>query len=583
MTKYNRLAETIVHAIDRFLAKPTLTCIASLFVGLYSLIKIRLAAWQLALLATLFIIAANNSALFRSLGERLDLLSLDGISFVLTIVVLMVVVVNTLFLIIGTGWLLKATIALLLVSSAAFGYFSNNLGVAFDEGMFLNIADTVLDRNTAEATELASLPMILHVLAFGIVPALTLVFISVDRKPFFREFRTRAVTIVAGVVLLAGVAMPNYKYVSYFGVENRDLRFKVTPIFPMMSLYRVTRDYFHVVQPFRVIDADASRKNSSARRVVGIMVVGETARADHFSLNGYGKQTNPQLEATHGLMYSHGDSCGTSTIYSVPCMFSLRGHDTYSPESAGRESNVLDVLTSAGVQTVWIDNNSSCKHVCDRIENLNLRQHPDESSPFYSDNGFYDEALLQNIDAYLDNDDRDLLLVLHTLGSHGPAYSRRYPPGFAVFQPYCDEASPQECSDEEVSNAYDNTIVYTDFILSQLIKRLNGRRADFDSFLFYASDHGESLGENGVYLHGLPRAIAPVAQTDVPFIVWMSQGFRASHNIDTRAGANFRRQELTHDNISHSLLGFFDVSAESYRADEDAFPGRRGALELDAG
>jgi lipid A ethanolaminephosphotransferase len=163
------------------------------------------------------------------------------------------------------------------------------------------------------------------------------------------------------------------------------------------------------------------------------------------------------------------------------------------------------------------------------------------------------------------------MLVLHTLGSHGPAYSRRYPPQFAVFKPYCEKTSPQECTDEEVSNAYDNTIVYTDYIISQLIERLKSRREDIDSFLLYASDHGESLGENGVYLHGLPRAIAPAAQTDVPVIVWLSQGFRASHDIDARVDAGFHRAHLTHDNIAHSLLGFFDVDADSYRVEDDVF------------
>jgi lipid A ethanolaminephosphotransferase len=308
------------------------------------------------------------------------------------------------------------------------------------------------------------------------------------------------------------------------------------------------------------------------------MVVGETARADHFSLGGYAKDTNPNLDNMSDVVFVQGTSCGTSTLFSVPCMFSMQTRTNYDPDKAASESNVLDILSSAGVKTVWIDNNSSCKHVCDRIENINLRQDLDESSPYYSDMGYFDEALLDNIDRYLDSDGPDLLLVLHTLGSHGPAYSRRYPDPFGVFAPYCDKASPKECSDELVVNAYDNTILYTDYILQQLIQKLRDRSDQVDSFLFYASDHGESLGENGVYLHGLPYSIAPSAQTEIPFIFWMSNGFQRHRGLGSGALAQFNGAPRSHDNISHTLLGLFDVSANSYRPELDIF--RRPGLAL---
>ena len=534
--------------------------------------RIRLAPWQLSLLAATYIVVANNGALYQALGERLSLFSLSGAGFLLSVTLLMVFVLNTIFLVVGIVPLQKPLIATMLVASAVFGFFTNAMGVVFDSPMFLNMAATVTDRNTAEALELLSLPLVTHVLLFGVVPAVSLCFVTVTARRLLPELVTRTAITAAGLLLLVGITLPNYKNVSFFARENSELRFVLTPVFPMSSLLHLLRDRLREDIPFRVIDADASRNELSAKRTIGIMVVGETARADHFSLQGYTRQTNPELEAMPGVLYAEADACGTSTLYSVPCMFSMRGREQYSQRKAAAESNVLDILSAAGVQTVWIDNNSSCKGVCARIASINLRRDVDESSPYYSDMGYLDEILLESIEPYLESEGPDLLIVLHTLGSHGPAYSRRYPPEFATFTPSCDKPSPTECTVTEVKNAYDNTILYTDFILSRLIESIDARADEFDSFLFYASDHGESLGENGMYLHGVPYAIAPAAQIEVPFIAWLSEGFRARQRVKPLMLRQFANSKvLSHDNISHTLLGFYNVDATSYVAGLDMF------------
>jgi lipid A ethanolaminephosphotransferase len=533
--------------------------------------KIKLTAWQLSLCAAFFIVCANNSRLFAAFGQELDVASAEGLGFVLAIVLLATFVVTALLLAFGVGRLLKPLIVVFLIATSIFGYFSNEMGVIFHEEMFLNIFETVRDSNSAEATELASLPLLMRVFFAGVLPSLALGFVDVVHRPFFREAGTRLLVAAALFALFIGVAMPNFKFVTYFAVEHRELRFTVMPVFPIMSLVRLARNKLHHEPPFSVIDADARQRMVSANRTVGIMVVGETARADHFSLNGYGKITNPLLAANEDVLFADGRSCGTSTLFSVPCMFSIKGHDSYSESDAKSESNELDILSAAGVRTVWIDNNSSCKHACDRIENINLRRALDESSPYFSDMGYFDEILLDRIDGYLSETGPDLLIVLHTLGSHGPAYSRRYPASFGIFAPYCDKASPKECSNALVSNAYDNTIVYTDYILSRLIAKLDVRKDKINGFLFYASDHGESLGENGIYLHGLPYALAPEAQKDVPFIAWLSPGLRQSRGIDVETLGRFSAGPVSHDNISHTLMGFYDVNALSYQQELDLF------------
>jgi len=533
--------------------------------------KIRLAPWQLSLLAAVFIVAASNNALFRALGERLDLSSLSGFGFLLSLTLLMVLVLNALFLLFGVGRALKPVIAVFLLASAVFAFFTDSMGVLFNRDMLQNMGETVSDRNLAEALELLSVPFVLHLLVFGVMPIMLLQFVTLHSRRLLPELGIRVLVTLAGLLLFAGVTMPNYKNVSFFARENDELRYKLTPLFPLASVLDIVRDRIRQEKPFTVIDADASRFLLAEKRTIGVMVVGETARADHFSMNGYERDTNPNLENAAGVVFAHASSCGTSTLYSVPCMFSMRDREHYSQDAASRESNVLDILAAAGVHSVWIDNNSSCKGVCARIENVNLRRDVDTGSPYFSDMGYLDEILVDSLDSYLDSEGPDLLIVLHTMGSHGPAYSRRYPDKFAEFMPSCDKASPTECSVEEVRNAYDNTIVYTDFVLEKIVEKLQARSKEFDSFLFYASDHGESLGEGGIYLHGVPYVLAPEAQTNVPFIFWMSQGFRQQHRVNSGTLQELDSKPLSHDNISHTLLGFYNVQAKSYIADLDLF------------
>lgn len=536
------------------------------------LLRIKMQPWQVALIASTFMAIANNRAIIASLGAELELFSVDGISFVLTVLLLIVFILNTIFLLLGIGRLMQITIATFLVATAVFAYFSNEIGVIFDEQMFLNTAETIRDQNTGEALELVSLPFISYVFLFGIIPSMLLFFVEIVPRTFTIEFGSRVIVTLVGLMLVAVSGLPNSQFITYFAIEHRELRFRVMPIFPLVSLVKLARDQQHHDESFHVIDGKATQQPHMGTRTIGIVVVGETARADHFSLDGYIKDTNPLLGNTKDLLYVHANSCGTSTLYSVPCMFSMKDHNDYAPGAAATESNVLDILTTAGVKTVWLDNNSSCKHVCDRIENVNLRQNIDKSSPYYSDMGYFDEALIEKLDDYLGSEGSDLLLVLHTLGSHGPAYGRRFPARFGKFTPYCQKLSPTECTREEVANAYDNTILYTDYILSHIIEKLRANPAGSGSFLLYASDHGESLGENGVYLHGLPYSIAPQAQTRVPMVMWISPNFRHDHDFDPWAIAGFGTQSVSHDNISHTLLGLFGIKASSYNAGLDLFP-----------
>jgi lipid A ethanolaminephosphotransferase len=264
-----------------------------------------------------------------------------------------------------------------------------------------------------------------------------------------------------------------------------------------------------------------------ASRTVTV-VVGEPACAMNFSLNGYWRDTNPRLAQQPGLLsFSQVESCGTSTAVSVPCVFSSLARADYSEDKARSQEGLLDVISHAGFGVLWRDNNCGCKGACDRVAYEDLSQ-PKAGDPLCNNEECYDERLLQGLPDIIRTARRDLVIVLHQKGSHGPAYWKRYPPAFQHFGPVCTSHELEKCSSEATVAAHDNTIRYTDYVLSKTIDVLRAAAAEdgVDTAMLYFSDHGESLGESNVYLHGAPYIMAPEAQRHVPMVFWMGDSYR---------------------------------------------------------
>lgn len=529
--------------------------------------------WSPARLITvvaLFVTVAYNQTLFAELHSRLNVFSWDAGGFVVTLFAVMLALLGLPLLLLAQSILLKPLLMSVVMLAATLSYFTDSLGIVFDMDMIRNTAETVRDNNQQEARELLSLPLILHLLLWGIAPSLAIALIPVTRhRHWWHGAGIRTAYAVGLVGIATGLFVVNNKYATFFSRENAELKVYITPLFALHSSYRYFKT-FHAgqTQPFVTLGTDAYQQKSTPRRTIGIMVIGETARADHFSLNGYARLTNPRLSQQALVNFQNVASCGTSTAYSVPCMFSFLGQADYSPEAADKQSNVLDVLQHAGVKVVWIDNNSSCKGVCTRIENTNMTQNANPNDDLYSDHGYYDEAMLTDLPRYLAGD-QDVLIVLHTLGSHGPTYHKRYPPEFAQFQPYCQHDTPHTCSSAEVINAYDNTILYTDYVLSKTIDWLKSHSDQADTFLLYASDHGESLGENGIYLHGLPYLLAPKAQTHIPMFLWRPESYWQQNPQAWSLLQNKKQAKLSHDHLPHSLLGLYAVQTTVYQTELD--------------
>jgi lipid A ethanolaminephosphotransferase len=233
------------------------------------------------------------------------------------------------------------------------------------------------------------------------------------------------------------------------------------------------------------------------------------------------------------------------------------------------------VLARAGVDVHWRDNQSGCKGVCDGLSNDTV-QGLDPPS-LCSDGRCLDEGLLFGLEQRLAQAKGTQLLVLHQLGNHGPSYFRRYPSTFARFAPACEHDDLQHCTRQEIVNAYDNALLYTDHLLARLIAQLDARSGSVDSALLYVSDHGESLGENRLFLHGLPYAIAPEVQTKVPMVMWASRGFARAADLDLDCLRRRARASVSHDHLFHSLLGLLDVRTALYEPQWDFSAGCRQA------
>lgn len=542
-----------------------------------------LRASALIVMTGLWVCLVDNATLWSEISQRLAPFDGNALGYVATLLGLMMVLLVLPLLLIGQRFVLKPALLAVLLLSGVLAYFTRHLGVVFDLEMVRNVTETVRDANTQEGLELLSWSMLWSVLTTTAVPAAIVLWVRVDYGSVWTD-TLRRLLWAGGIVLVAvTLVMFNFRYITYVSRENSDLEVYLTPFYPIKTASQlVARAREARAFQFTELGDDVSGMPDKTERTVGIMVVGETARRSNFSLNGYERQTNPELAARSVMNFRNVTSCGTSTAFSVPCMFSFLGQDIYTPEKAEQQSNVLDVLQKAGVKTVWVDSNSSCKGVCRRIENTNLLAEADVSNSLFVDGAWHDEILLENVDQYLDSTTEDVLLVLHTMGSHGPAYFRRYPDEFARFTPYCHSKAPQDCTEEEIVNAYDNTILYTDHVLASLIDRLDAR--DDNSFLFYSSDHGESLGENGVYLHGLPRFLAPAVQREIPMLAWFSAELQRSRGWPNLPSQVRQIDDLlNHDNISASLLGLYQRQTALYKPTLDLFTTDRmsaGSLNL---
>jgi lipid A ethanolaminephosphotransferase len=448
----------------------------------------------------------------------------------------------------------RLAVSVLLVVAAITAYFSDSFGTIVDTAMILN----VVQASPAETADLVNIKLLLRFALFAVVPVALVWYLPLRRASFLRGMGSKLMLALASVLLtLLCILLFGSRYAS-FAREHDAFRFYTNPAYPLYSAvkYAARPGADDTATTLVPVAPEAAISAADEHRELTIMVVGETARADRFSLNGYSRNTNPELARLTGVFsYTRISACGTSTAVAVPCMFALSGRKDFNADDAGRTENVLDVLQRAGVSILWRDNNTGSKGVADRVRFEDFRL--PEVNPV-CDVECRDVGMLHGLQEYINAQSKDVLIILHQMGNHGPAYYKRYPAEFERFTPACHSSEISECTDEEVGNAYDNAILYTDYFLSQVIALLKTNTPGYETAMLYVSDHGESLGEKGLYLHGMPYMLAPAEQTAIPLILWVG----ITSDIDVHSVLVNENLQNSHDGVFQSLLTIFEVETD---------------------
>ncbi|ATZ67969.1 phosphoethanolamine transferase [Acinetobacter haemolyticus] len=503
-----------------------------------------------------------NIAFYEKLQSLTPYTGIKAGLFVAASVLVVVALYNFIFQLFNWKWTAKP-IAIALVFIGGFAsYAVSTLGVLITSDQVQNLMQT----DMAEARDTWSWHLVVWTLGMTVLPIIAILMVKLKSEPIIGQLLKKVIASVVSLAMVGGLLFVFYVDFAAIFRENRDLKGMISPqnmIASFASYYKKKAPKENL--PLVTYGEDATMQKTDASKLPKLMVlvVGETARAENFSLNGYSKNTNPKLSKQDIINFSQVSSCGTATAVSVPCMFSGMPREDYDESLANHREGLLDIAKRAGYQVTWIDNNSGCKGTCDRVEQFKIPE-PIQKK-WCKDEECFDDILIDSLKAYLatipKDDTRPHLVVLHQMGSHGPAYYKRVPPQYKIFKPTCDTNAIQGCSRDELLNSYDNTLLYTDYVLDSLIETLK-TATQYETGLWYLSDHGESTGESGMYLHGAPYAIAPSQQTHVPMLMWFSDTWKQQAQKQMSCLSQQRQKELSQDNLFPTMLSLLDVKTK---------------------
>ena len=523
--------------------------------------------YTLIVIIAIFFTLFYNFSFFTNVVNTYPLDGLNTVHF-FSVGILLTSLVVFLFTLFSSEYTTKPILIITLVVSSFAAYFMDTYHVVIDDSMIRNSLQT----NLSESSDLFSLKLVLYIFLLGVLPSYFVYKTQIKYKSFKQEFFAKLKTICLSLAVVLIILFSFSKFYTSFLREHKPLRYHVNPIYWIYSIGNyINKSVNSGPIVVKQIGLDAKINEESHQKVdkteLIIMVVGEAARANRFSLNGYEKETNPLLKKEEIYNFPNLYSCGTSTAESVPCMFSIFDKANYDYKKGISTENILDVLKhTKNVNILWRDNNSDSKGVALRTDFEDYRTSKTNTK---CDDECRDVGMLVGLDNYIKkHQGEDILIILHQMGNHGPAYYKRYPKEFEKFIPVCKTNQLEQCTQEEVSNAYDNAILYTDYFLSEVINFLKPYSKDYETAMLYMSDHGESLGENGLYLHGLPYFMAPDEQKHIASLMWFGEG-DIKEDVDLEKLNTYKNKLFSQDNLFHTLLGLFEVETEVYKKEMD--------------
>ncbi len=470
------------------------------------------------------------------------------------------------FSIFSFPYLQKAAFITFFLTSASALYFSLRFNILFDESMLNNALET--DFN--EANDLLNRSFWLMFTLLGLLPSYIIFKLPLVYPKFWRNILVNLLSIiVAGAVIFITIAPYYAEFSSFVRNNNTKLSNSLLPYAPIHSMVKIIRRANATTSTDKKqIDSSAHINEVMTRNrqkpLALIVILGETARASSF------ERINQQLSGREGFLsaeanlvyFDNVSSCGTNTAASLPCMFSTYGKSDYQRSFKRKFENIAELIQRVGYRVTWRNNNSGCKGLCGQLINDPINH--SNSADYTAYDHFFDEALVADLSKRVASSKKDQVFFLHQMGSHGPAYFKRTPENYQLLKPACGSKDFGKCTQQQIINAYDNSIIYTNHVIAKAIDELKKLQDDYDTALVYLSDHGESTGEGGYYLHGIPYFMAPEEQTHVPMLIWLSEGFRQYQKIDVNCLESNKSQSLSHDHFSHTLLGLLDIVTNDY-------------------
>lgn len=454
--------------------------------------------------------------------------------------------------ILALGRMLKAILILILAICASSSYLINALQTGFTPDIF----HSIINANTREVSETLNASFLLRLLFLFLLPSLCIYFTPIKPLPLFRalSFKLLSIAGYSSLILVLWFGVIG-KEITFLFKQNRPLYYVLNPISPIRSAIQYLNEQNKKNLVYTQIALDAKIKPSNRAKII-VFVIGESARSQNFSLNGYPRETNPYTsKQSYLISFKDFSSCGVITAISVPCMLMDYTHQTYTKRYLSDfRDNLLTITQRIGIKTYYIGNNGGgcIGNICSKL--------PKDQIKLYKE-GNLDEVMLDDLDEILSQTKGNTFIILHQTGSHGQSYFKRYPKEFKHFLPTCDTPEIQNCSLESLKNTYDNTLLYTDYFLKEAIERLQALQNRFDVALWYVSDHGESLGENGMYMHGgLPYFLSPQTQTQVPSILWLGKGFQWAY----QKAKSKENEPLSQDYVFHTLLRLWGIQTKDY-------------------
>ncbi|MDD7886746.1 phosphoethanolamine--lipid A transferase EptA [Flavivirga sp. 57AJ16] len=478
---------------------------------------------------------------FKYVFNALDYKSFSGITIIVSLVTAMLVVnAFVLYLIFFLSRSVgKTLLTFFFIVNAIVAYFINTYHVILDLTMIGNILNT----NYEEASSFFSFRLMLYLVLLGLIPVIFIIRVKIIKetsKRFLINFSLTLLFLVVFVFINGG----NWRWIDKNSTKLGALTM------PWSYMVNISRFYIYKSKENKKEILLPNAKIKDHVKSIAVLVIGESARSENFSLYGYEKPTNPLLSKIENVHNFNSIACATYTTAGVKCIL--------EHTNSGKLYEILpNYLYRNNVEVIWRTTNwgEPPVHIKSYLKKEDLKE------MFKGEDCNYDGILLKGLKEQILASKKDkILVVLHTSTSHGPSYNTKYPPEFERFVPVCKSVELGECTQEELVNAYDNTIVYTDFILASLIKDLKGLK-EYNSTMLFVSDHGESLGEYNLYMHGVPAAFAPKEQLEIPFIVWLSDGSKKLKSNDT----------LSQNHVFHSILSFLAIDSPIYDENMNIF------------